>query len=98
MNLKSILKPGLLVLAALFGIVGLALFFIVPYLVLKEVGKEDHLGRNPDGSLNIVMEKFRAPKYTILMEVWAYNVENAERVVALGEKPRVTEKGPYVFV
>lgn len=45
-----------------------------------------------------MFKKWQKPEYTMLFEVWAFDVENAADVIAKSTKPHLREKGPYVFV
>ncbi|TKR68356.1 hypothetical protein L596_024348 [Steinernema carpocapsae] len=95
MRLKC-LQITALVIGAILIVLGIILLTVVPGIVEKEIKAINYLGTDGNGSLNIVTEKWRAPKYDMKMEIYVYNVKNF-RDVTKREKPILEQLGPYTF-
>ncbi|KAH7731575.1 CRE-SCAV-3 protein [Aphelenchoides avenae] len=87
-----------LIAGSAFVALGLGLLFLLPGFVTKQVAKEDYLGRDGNGTYNMMFKKWQKPEYSMLFEVWTFDVENSADVLKSGSKPHLRQKGPYVFI
>ncbi|KAL3074196.1 hypothetical protein niasHS_015026 [Heterodera schachtii] len=69
----------------------------VPKFIKKAIYEQAHLGKDENGTDNLMLKMFRDPPYDIKLQVWTFSVENPTDVLKNGSKPYLTEKGPYSF-
>ncbi|XP_040203294.1 scavenger receptor class B member 1 isoform X1 [Rana temporaria] len=88
-NKKSIILGVVGLLLVVFGAV---LVFIVPVIVKQQVEKNVRI----DPSSGFAYEMWRDLPVPFFMSIYIFEVVNSKEVL-LGEKPRVEERGPYVY-
>ncbi|KAM5192063.1 scavenger receptor class B member 1 isoform 2-T2 [Mantella aurantiaca] len=88
-NKKSIILGAVGLLLVAFGAV---LVFVVPVIMKQEVEKNVRI----DPSSGFAYEMWRDLPVPFFMSIYLFEVVNHQEVL-LGEKPRVEERGPYVY-
>jgi hypothetical protein len=109
-NLKFCLFIILLLIGIISLIFGILAFFSVPNVIdriVKEVCffinfiilnfKQTYLGKDKNGTDNIVLKMFRDPPYDIKLQIWTFSTKNVDDVMKKRKKPILEEKGPYTF-
>uniref|UniRef100_A0A1I8C0J0 CD36 family protein n=1 Tax=Meloidogyne hapla TaxID=6305 RepID=A0A1I8C0J0_MELHA len=87
----------LVVIGVISLVFGILAFILVPKLIDKEVEERTYLGRESNGTDNIVLKMFRDPPYDIKLQIWTFSTQNVDEVINKGKRPIVEEKGPYTF-
>ncbi|XP_056389866.1 scavenger receptor class B member 1 isoform X2 [Hyla sarda] len=88
-NKKTIILGVVGLLLVAFGVV---LVFMVPVIMKQQVEKNVRI----DPSSGFAYEMWRDLPVPFFMSIYLFNVVNPKEVL-LGEKPRLEERGPYVY-
>ncbi|CAK5085662.1 unnamed protein product [Meloidogyne enterolobii] len=79
------------------AVLGFLAFIFVPKFIECQVKERTFLGREQNGTDNIVLKNFRDPPYDIKLQIWTFSTQNVDDVINKGKRPILEEKGPYTF-
>ncbi|CAD5222398.1 unnamed protein product [Bursaphelenchus xylophilus] len=84
-------------LAIVAGLLAAVLYFYIPNVIQKQINEKAVLSEDEFGNYSDTTKSWKDPKYDMAMSVYTFSVLNAAEVESNNTRPRVVEKGPYVF-
>uniref|UniRef100_A0A0N4ZVG3 CD36 family protein n=1 Tax=Parastrongyloides trichosuri TaxID=131310 RepID=A0A0N4ZVG3_PARTI len=70
---------------------GIMILISMPFFIEETIRYEQQLVEQ-----NSLFRKWKYPEYNISLNVWSHSITNPDQITK-GEKPKVINKGPYVF-
>uniref|UniRef100_A0A914LXH1 Uncharacterized protein n=1 Tax=Meloidogyne incognita TaxID=6306 RepID=A0A914LXH1_MELIC len=87
----------LAVVGLISAVLGFLSFIFVPKFIDCQIKEKTFLGKEQNGTDNIVLKNFRDPPYDIKLQIWTFSTQNVDDVINKGKRPILEEKGPYTF-
>uniref|UniRef100_A0A0K0EJ73 CD36 family protein n=1 Tax=Strongyloides stercoralis TaxID=6248 RepID=A0A0K0EJ73_STRER len=89
-------------IAILIGIIlfcmGTPILFFVPNYINNVFSQMDYLGRDANGTFNMMTKMWQKPIYDMSVEFYFFSVQNPKDIYSKGDKPILKEVGPYSFI